>query len=773
MSMMIVSKTSFYSLEFYCLLVERRRKRAVYTRSTPTFSPAVGVRKGSVIGVYLDITNPLEVIGNKPGETDINGKPIGACVTTTSSSTTIITCTGSNQPSYVIHAEADISKPPQKQCYYNNKTFISDTVNCGTPPTVSNAMNTQLDGDVEYGARVQYNCSTGYNINGNNTISCQLDASWSLPTPSCSLLNCGNPGEPANGYTNDNVFTYQSTVQYYCNVGYQLSGDSSIECTANGNWNNTLPNCAIINCTDPGTPINGVRTGMNLYYNSTVSYSCNTGYNLTGAASITCNATGLWSAPVPSCPPVSCGDPGTPNNGNKKSSIYTYNSVVSFQCNSGFFLSGSVSLTCLSNGSWDESVPSCDIVNCSNPGEPTNGMLQGETFTYNSVVTYNCSVGYSLTGATSLTCLSDGTWNESVPTCDIVNCGNPGTPINSNKSGSVYTYSSVVSYQCISGYSISGADTLSCLSTGSWNGSVPYCYPDCIDPGDLSNGQRAGDTFNYNSVLSYTCNTGYNLTGESSITCLSNGSWSNMIPSCIIVNCSDPGTPTNGERNGDILTYGAEVVYSCNDEYSIVGAQAIRCQSNGYWSDALPSCVYIDCPDPGIPDNGLRTSSNFSFNSSVNFTCYPGYQLTGSDVITCSTDGTWSNILPSCNITYCSVPMSPANGNVSYTSLSVNSSVYFTCNTGYTLTGGTNITCLPNTQWSNVIPTCTITVCPLTPPSHGYFTPNNNQYNYGSIVSVNCNPGYGLVGVSTLTCTATGQWSNNIPFCIGKQGLTI
>ena len=688
-----------------------------------------------------------------------------------------------------------------------------------------------MDGDIQYGARVQYNCSTGYNINGNDTISCQLNGSWSLPTPSCSLVDCGNPGEPVNGYTNDNVFTYQSTVQYYCNEGYQLSGDSSIECTANGNWNNTLPNCTKINCTDPGTPTNGTRNVVDFYYNSTVSYSCNTGYNLTGTASITCNATGLWSAPVPSCPPVNCTDPDTPTNGHKNSSIYTYNSVVSFQCNSGYFLSGSVSLiclsngswndaaptcnpvncgdpdtptngtrngtvftfnstvfyscdtgynltgatslTCLSNGSWDESVPSCDIVNCSNPGTPTDGMLLGEAFTYNSVVTYNCSVGYNLTGAVSLTCLADGTWNASVPSCPPVNCGDPGTPINGSKNGSVYTYTSVVSYQCISGYSVSGADTLSCLSTGSWNGSAPYCFSNCIDPGTPSNGQRIGDTFNYNSVLSYTCNTGYNLTGESSITCLSDGTWSTMIPSCIPVNCSDPGIPTNGERSGNVFTYEDQLVYSCIDEYSLVGSQVITCQSNGYWSDTLPSCVYIDCPDPGIPDNGVRTGSNFSSNSSVNFTCYPGYQLTGSDVITCGTDGKWSDDIPSCNITYCSAPMSPANGNVSYTSLSVNSSVYFTCNTGYTLTGNTNITCLPNTQWSNVIPTCTITVCPPTPLSHGYFTPNNTQYNYGTIVSVNCNPGYGLVGVSTLTCTATGQWSNNIPLCIGKNGLTI
>ena len=187
--------------------------------------------------------------------------------------------------------------------YNNNKnlTLISAVVTCNTPPTVSNAVYSQLDGDIEYGARVQYTCSTGYNIDGNDTISCLLNASWSLPTPSCSLVDCGNPGVPVNGYTNDNVFTYQSTVQYYCNEGYQLSGDSSIECTANGNWNNTLPNCVIINCTDPGTPTNGTRNGVDIYYNSTVSYNCNTGYNLTGTASITCNATGQWNGSVPLC----------------------------------------------------------------------------------------------------------------------------------------------------------------------------------------------------------------------------------------------------------------------------------------------------------------------------------------------------------------------------------------------------------------------------------------------------------------------------------------
>ena len=638
-------------------------------------------------------------------------------------------------------------------------------------------MYSQLDGDTQYGARVQYNCSTGYNINGNDTISCLLNASWSLPTLSCSLqslVNCGNPGEPVNGYTNDSVFTYQSTVQYYCNEGYQLSGDSSIECTANGNWSNTLPNCTIINCGDPGTPTNGTRNGTVFTFNSIVLYSCDTGYNLTGATSLTCLSNSSWDEPVPSCDIVNCSDPGTPTDGMLQGEAFTYNSVVTYNCSVGYNLTGAISLTCLTDGSWDASVPSCDIVNCSDPGTPNNGMLQGEAFTYNSVVTYNCSVGYNLTGAVTLICLADGTWNESMPSCPPVSCSDPGTPTNGTRNGTVFTFNSTVLYSCDTGYNLTGATSLTCLSNGSWDEPVPSCdIVNCSDPGKPTNGMLLGKAFTYNSVVTYNCSVGYNLTGADSLTCLANGSWDASVPSCDIVNCSDPGTPTNGEKvSSDEFTYEAEVAYGCLGEYVLVGSPIITCQSNGYWSDKLPSCEYTDCMDPGIPDNGIRTGSNFSFNSTVNFTCYPGYQLNGNDVITCGTDGKWNNDIPSCNITYCSDPMSPANGNVSYTSLSVNSSVYFTCNTGYTLTGNTNITCLTNTQWSNVIPTCTITVCPHTPPSHGYFTPNNTQYNYGTIVSVNCNPGYGLVGVSTLTCTATGQWSNNIPLCIGKQGLT-
>ena len=636
-----------------------------------------------------------------------------------------------------------------------------------------------LDGDTEYGARVKYTCNAGYNnTDGVDTISCQLNGTWSSPIPYCSIVSCDNPGIPVNGQRNGGSFTYNSALNFTCNVGYTLLGVGSLTCLANGSWNNVLPSCPPIHCGNPGMPANGQQISQNFTFNSTVSYRCDPGYTLTGSATITCLSTGFWDNIAPSCPPIDCGNPGVPINGQIiTENSFFYNSTVMYECDFGYSILGQSSITCLSNGTWDNSIPMCLIINCSDPGNPINSIqINGGNFSYNSTVSYSCELGYNLTGADTLTCLATGSWDAPVPLCHPVNCGNPGTPINGARNGNLYTYNSNISYQCDSGYSLFGSLILICLPNGSWNGSVPLCYPNCNDPGTLDNGQRVGNSFIYNAVVLYSCNNGYNLIGESTLTCQSNGSWSNTIPSCNPVNCGDPGTITNGDRAGDVFTYQAQIIYSCHDEFSLVGSQAITCQSNGSWSDTVPVCTHIDCTDPGIPANGVRIGNDFSYNSSVSFSCYSGYQLNGSGVITCDTESKWNNTnLPTCDVIHCSAPVVPDNGNVSYTSLSANSSVYFTCNTGYKLIGNTNITCLPNGQWSNAsVPSCNITVCP--PPttlSHGHLTPIMNQYTYGTVVTFSCDAGYNLMGMSTTTCIDGGQWSADTPQCKGEEGQAV
>ena len=56
------------------------------------------------------------------------------------------------------------------------------------------------------------------------------------------------------------------------------------------------------------------------------------------------------------------------------------------------------------------------------------------------------------------------------------------------------------------------------------------------------------------------------------------------------------------------------------------------------------------------------------------------------------------------------------------------------------------------------------------PPSlqNGVWNPTSGSYNCGSTVTYQCNPGYNLQGLRTITCNQNRQWSGTAPFC--QQG---
>ncbi|KAH3705676.1 hypothetical protein DPMN_080753 [Dreissena polymorpha] len=51
--------------------------------------------------------------------------------------------------------------------------------------------------------------------------------------------------------------------------------------------------------------------------------------------------------------------------------------------------------------------------------------------------------------------------------------------------------------------------------------------------------------------------------------------------------------------------------------------------------------MQTDCDDP-TPARGRVNTSSTLFSTVVNVSCVEGYQLSGSNVITCQEDGTWS-----------------------------------------------------------------------------------------------------------------------------------
>ena len=63
-----------------------------------------------------------------------------------------------------------------------------------------------------------------------------------------------------------------------------------------------------------------------------------------------------------------------------------------------------------------------------------------------------------------------------------------------------------------------------------------------------------------------------------------------VIVSSLAIHCSDPGTPTNGQRSLSSTTYNSVVTYTCDVGYTLQGANSRTCQSNGQWSGSVPQC---------------------------------------------------------------------------------------------------------------------------------------------------------------------------------------
>ena len=118
---------------------------------------------------------------------------------------------------------------------------------------------------------------------------------------SLSVVDCGDPGTPANGVKLGSAITYKSIVSYACETGYAMRGGSQRTCQASGEWTGSLPLCELVDCGDPGNIRSGQKTGTNYKFGGKVSYICNNGFQLSGSQIRFCQASGSWSGSTPEC----------------------------------------------------------------------------------------------------------------------------------------------------------------------------------------------------------------------------------------------------------------------------------------------------------------------------------------------------------------------------------------------------------------------------------------------------------------------------------------
>ncbi|XP_055511062.1 sushi, von Willebrand factor type A, EGF and pentraxin domain-containing protein 1-like isoform X2 [Leucoraja erinacea] len=183
----------------------------------------------------------------------------------------------------------------------------------------------------------------------------------------------------------------------------------------------------------------------------------------------------------------------------------------------------------------------------------------------------------------------------------------------------------------------------------------------CGEPPRLENGFHIGNDFSFRQWLYYDCNKGYERFGSSRILCTHVG-WSKFNIRCQIIRCGPPQPVANGTvlPRGE-GTYGQQAVYSCNQGYTLTGERTITCTDTGHWSHPTPNCTAVNCGEPPRLENGFHIGNDYSHQKRVHYDCNKGYERFGSSRILCTDEG-WTKLNAQCQITRCGPPQPVADG---------------------------------------------------------------------------------------------------------------
>ncbi|XP_026330613.1 locomotion-related protein Hikaru genki-like [Hyposmocoma kahamanoa] len=134
-------------------------------------------------------------------------------------------------------------------------------------------------------------------------------------------------------------------------------------------------------------------------------------------------------------------------------------------------------------------------------------------------------------------------------------------------------------------------------------------------------------------------------------TCTSPGGHTNTITikvvsvTCPPLNASSPRLRqfTQGTKLGHVAHF------SCQPGFHLNGSAVLTCMGDGRWSFLPPTCEETFCPMLGSLGAHLSVVEyNSSFGGRAVFQCAWGYRLVGAPGLECEQDGTWSGAVPQC-----------------------------------------------------------------------------------------------------------------------------
>ncbi|XP_060607330.1 CUB and sushi domain-containing protein 1-like [Ruditapes philippinarum] len=219
--------------------------------------------------------------------------------------------------------------------------------------------------------------------------------SWTVPrasdrnggTPSVTQVGGGRNGGRFDGatYGKTHYITYKATdsdgLTGHCYFSFTITE---------------------LTCNSPSWPPNGARTCDNKnILGSSCHYTCNTGYQLTGSSTVTCQnaASPSWSA-VPTCEKITCSEPNFPVHTTAQCSDpdYGYLSVCSMKCDVGYTLKGAYFMQCQADRTWSN----VGATSCVDDSPPTISCVTPQIFYADRSVT-TTSVTWQLPTASDAT----------------------------------------------------------------------------------------------------------------------------------------------------------------------------------------------------------------------------------------------------------------------------------------------------------------------------------------------------------------------------------
>ncbi|KAM6423072.1 seizure 6-like protein [Liasis olivaceus] len=162
---------------------------------------------------------------------------------------------------------------------------------------------------------------------------------------------------------------------------------------------------------------------------------------------------------------------------------------ITYQCDPGYDIIGSDTLTCQWDLTWSSDPPFCEkIMYCTDPGEVEHStrLISDPVLLVGTTIQYTCNLGFVLEGSSLLTCYSRETgtpiWTSRLPRCvseESLACDNPGLPENGYQIlyKRLYLPGESLTFMCYEGFELLGELTIKCIlgQPSRWSGPLPTC----------------------------------------------------------------------------------------------------------------------------------------------------------------------------------------------------------------------------------------------------------------------------------------------------------